>query len=260
MKQSNRRPLFFAAIILVTVAVSVGVWLGTLKSKRSTDVATATATIAEGNEEAASGNAPDGDEMFTHRPDSDVSSEGLEGANDTGAPEADAEIVVTQSADLRSSNPTKRPTASPIPSFTPMTCDGTTFQCRTDRMGHNQPLGKSQAICSRQDLFVFGMDDGGNLLWKDCTSGLTRMYYSGGDGHIFLMKPDGKFVIEDDKGNLVWEKECTEDVTFYKGCLRNPYYDCPYLHLHKKRGNVVLNRIDPSRGWVASGINAVYDF
>ena len=178
-------------------------------------------------------------------------------------PIPDAARSSTSPTERPSMSPTRWPRRSPTqpPSLTPLTCGGEVFGCRTDRIGHGQPLLRGEAVCSRKDQYVFGLNDDGMLLWRDCTTDKTEEYYKGGDGNVFsfTMEKDANFVINDEDGNVVWEKQCKETVPFTSTCKRDPTFDCPYLHLHKG-GVMVVNFIDPIRGWVSRNFKKVYDF
>ena len=178
-------------------------------------------------------------------------------------PIPDAARSSTSPTERPSMSPTRWPRRSPtqLPSLTPLTCGGEVFGCRTDRIGHGQPLLRGEAVCSRKDQYVFGLNDDGMLLWRDCTTDKTEEYYKGGDGNVFsfTMEKDANFVINDEDGNVVWEKQCKETVPFTSTCKRDPTFDCPYLHLHKG-GVMVVNFIDPIKGWVSRNFKKLYDF
>ena len=160
-----------------------------------------------------------------------------------------------------SSIPDAAQSSKKLPSVTTLTCGGEVFGCITDRIGHNQTLFRGEAVCSRKGRYVFGINDDGILLWRDCTTDKTKEYYQGRDGNFlsFVMERDANFVIHDEDGNIVWEKRCKEIVPFTSMCLHRPAFDCPYLHLHKG-GVMVLNFIDPVNGWVSRNFKKLYDF
>lgn len=156
---------------------------------------------------------------------------------------------------LTTSKPTQQTTSDPA---TGVACDEV-YDCLSDRLGQNEALKAGQAICSRDNRYMFGMDDG-SLIWKDCTTGETKKYYKKGDaGDYFIMDETAKFTIHGEDGQQVkWEKNCKATVTKYEKCLSKPEYDCPYLHLHRG-GVVVLNYID-GWDWISKNIKKMYDF
>lgn len=178
--------------------------------------------------------------------------------------------------ELQSYDPTiqQQPPGNITSGETTTTTCSANYECFTDRLGQNDRLKSGQAICSRDDRYMFGMENG-TLLWKDCTmeNADVKQYYPmesdddvGGStmvdnavGDYFVMDETATFIIYGSDGRIKWTWESNASIQKYDTCLSEPELDCPYLHLHKD-GVVVLNYIDGSGGWTSKNIKAMYDF
>ena len=149
-------------------------------------------------------------------------------------------------------DPTADPTAG-------STCEEQ-YNCTSDRLAQNVPMRVGQAICSRGGQFMFGMDNG-SLIWKDCFTGETKNYFrNGSKDDYFVIDEFAKFTVHSNGGKVNWERSCNAEVTRTEMCLSKPALDCPYLHIHKKRGIVVLNYIDNWGNWISKNANKMYEF
>lgn len=126
-------------------------------------------------------------------------------------------------------------------------------------MGNTERLAAGTALCSRHGRYLFGMD-GSKLFWRDCVGGDERVYFDGGDADgYFFMGGDASFIVSDGDGTVKWKRGCKFDVRPHVGCLGNPSYDCPYLHLHSG-GTLVLNWIDGEGEWKSRNVDRLYPF
>jgi len=134
------------------------------------------------------------------------------------------------------------------------------YVCVGDRAGNGERLARGTALCSHRGRYMFGMDEKGSLVWRDCFEDEERLYYEGTDGDCFFMREDASFVVSDEDGAVKWEKECKFEVHLTPWCLEKPTYDCPYLHLHSE-GVLVLNWIEEGTGiWKSKGVKKLYNF
>ena len=162
-------------------------------------------------------------------------------------------------------------------------CGGppTTVVCKGDRIGHNDKLYVRQAICN--DVYRFGVIRPystflTSLVWQDCSEGTT--YYlqnvtlsqNNDDQSVaFQLTEHGVFelwevtihkgqVINEENQSKLWELPSiyTSDIQPTERCLKDhPIMDCPYLHLRKNGGNIVLNYIKNST-WMAKPIQKAF--
>ena len=139
-------------------------------------------------------------------------------------------------------------------------CGDLGITCRDDRLSFGVDLIKGEAICSKDGKYMFGISQNGSLIWSECDSNNNRVeYYKGVDGHYFVLLPDATLQVGNKYKAIVWEKKCTKSFFLGPGkCM--PKYDCPYLHLHKHHGGVILNWIDKDEVWESSNIKRAYDF
>ena len=161
-------------------------------------------------------------------------------------------------------------------------CDES-IQCETDRWGHNQKLKLGHSMCNDQWRFGVGIYesvDGGNketgtkhsiqgaLLWQDCQQDLllvlqevnmTTVPKSSND-LAFYMTDTAVFQLLDGTDQVLWELSSTKSSSIVPSqrCLTNPKMDCPYLHIRKNGGNIVLNWISNKNGWDARKVHKVY--
>ena len=161
-------------------------------------------------------------------------------------------------------------------------CGGpTAVVCKGDRISHNDKLYVGQAVCN--DVYRFGVvrlysTYLTSLVWQDCNQGTT--YYlqnvtlsqNNDDQSVaFQMTEHGVFELWEvtikqgkvvDEGNQIklWNlpSRYTSDIRPTERCLRDrPIMDCPYLHLRKNGGNIVLNYIADS-SWMAKPIRKAF--
>lgn len=135
-------------------------------------------------------------------------------------------------------------------------CDNL-YDCQTDRLGHNTPLLRGQALCN--DIFRFGITHDGVFQWHNCAAPLTKVIYENSTIFYFTMTSHGALQLIDDDDMLMWQKEPKISISYTKECLHRPLLDCPYLHLHKD-GVLVLNSIDSTTGrWSDRKIEKAFD-
>ena len=158
-----------------------------------------------------------------------------------------------------------------------------------DRLGHNAPLCRGQALCNGDDekfpgvLFQFGLTASGALVWQKCnpsdpsqTEIVTLRAESQGNftNTSFVMPPRNEswfqmtsdatwqilsMVDQNDDSiattpTVVWEQSVENQprpVGVTPKCLSaNPVLDCPYIHF-RRHGDIVMNYIDAQDGWIA---------
>lgn len=146
---------------------------------------------------------------------------------------------------------------NPPDGTTETTCLEEGYGCVGDRMGHDERLDVGKAICSRKGQYVFGMDAGGSLIWRDCFEDESILLFQGEPGDYFVMEDDAAFTVRDVNGNVKWRKDSQVEVHDTGRCLYDPAFDCPYLHLHTG-GVMVLNWIDGQ--WKSRNFKKLYDF
>mmetsp|Transcript_39222 Transcript_39222/g.79968 ORF Transcript_39222/g.79968 Transcript_39222/m.79968 type:complete len:304 (-) Transcript_39222:170-1081(-) len=146
---------------------------------------------------------------------------------------------------------------NPPDGTTETTCLEEGYGCVGDRMGHDERLDVGKAICSRKGQYVFGMDAGGSLIWRDCFEDESILLFQGEPGDYFVMEDDAAFTVRDVNGNVKWRKDSQVEVHDTGRCLYDPAFDCPYLHLHTG-GVMVLNWIDGH--WKSRNFKKLYDF
>eukprot|EP00567_Pseudictyota_dubia_P017311 CAMPEP_0197443684 /NCGR_PEP_ID=MMETSP1175-20131217/9361_1 /TAXON_ID=1003142 /ORGANISM="Triceratium dubium, Strain CCMP147" /LENGTH=275 /DNA_ID=CAMNT_0042974351 /DNA_START=137 /DNA_END=964 /DNA_ORIENTATION=+ len=141
-------------------------------------------------------------------------------------------------------------------------CNERFVQCVGDRMSHGELLETGDALCSTDRHFEMGIDVNGSLVWQNCTSGEYVEFHHGEVGYSFKMDKNGDFLVMDENGGLKKEWECEEDMRATRQCFQTGSgrsYDCPFLHIHRKKGRVVLNWEDDEDGWHSKGIQRVFD-
>ena len=159
------------------------------------------------------------------------------------------------------------------------------LQHTRDRLGHNAPMFKGQALCNGDEdrypgvLFQFGLTYQGALVWQNCSSldptesrRLILHNASAEDASIaslptdkvwFQMTEDATWQIQvasqSDNSELsvdtVWEhavQNQNQVVQASPRCLGGrPVLDCPYIHF-RRHGDVIMNYIAAGTGaWVA---------
>lgn len=130
------------------------------------------------------------------------------------------------------------------------------YDCQTDRFGHEMPLYAGQAICNEQ--FRFGLTKEGIFQWNDCDMNEKKIIVVHPDAHAFVMAETGSLRLENDKQEILWQKDPTLEIIPTRECLHHPLLDCPYLHLHKS-GDVVLNSITRDGQWKDRKIQHCFD-
>lgn len=133
------------------------------------------------------------------------------------------------------------------------------YVCIGDRVGNEERLGLGTMMCSHHGQYMFGMDESGSLVWRDCFQDEGKVYYEGEGGNYFFMRENAAFVVSGNEGDVKWERECKFEVHPTPWCLGKPAYDCPYLHLHSE-GKLVLNWIDDSGRWKSKDALKLYNF
>lgn len=138
------------------------------------------------------------------------------------------------------------------------------IQCETDRWGNSQQLKLGHSMCN--DEWRFGVSklgkDKGALLWQDCNLDrlLVLQEVNSTDAHLAFQLTDQGFFQVLDKSGVLWQLEPNPNqgpITSTARCLTDPVMGCPYLHLRKRGGNIVLNWIG-STGWNARKVHRVY--
>jgi len=135
------------------------------------------------------------------------------------------------------------------------------YNCIDDRLNHNQKMYANTFLCSTSNAYIFGMDENGDLIWGDLSTGEKKVYFKNEDNatsNYFMLTIHGKFKIFGDNDETLWVKKSKYDNIGYHECLEK--YACPYLHLHG--GSVcVMNWIDADTGeWMAKNINRAFGF
>lgn len=136
------------------------------------------------------------------------------------------------------------------------------IQCETDRWSHSQRLKIGHSMCN--DEWRFGVavmeQHKGALLWQDCNLDrlLVLQEVNSTDHLAFRLTENGVFQVLDNDG-ILWELESNQGfITPTARCLTDPIMGCPYLHLRKNGGNIVLNWISSGGGWNARKVHKVY--
>ena len=137
------------------------------------------------------------------------------------------------------------------------------YNCIGDRVQHEVKLNRGDYICARNGLYMLGLNKNGHFIYRNNTDSRVKTFTNEGEqGDQLELTRDATFIIyketeeENDEENIVWVRECTEEVDYSSRCL--PDYDCPYLHIHKG-GVVVMNWIDMSTGWNEVNIKKIFD-
>lgn len=144
-----------------------------------------------------------------------------------------------------------------------------------DRLGHNAPLYKGQALCNSDQelfpgvLFQFGLTHSGALVWQNCSStnpasdsrvevlynntSLSRFPWNEA---WFQMTSDATWQIRiSDGASVVWEHKIqnqdTEKPIQATTCLTNqPVMQCPYIHF-RRHGDIIMNFRGLLGNWIA---------
>jgi len=132
-------------------------------------------------------------------------------------------------------------------------------------------LYPGQFICSKPydvNQYRFGVTRLGNVVWKNTIAGEseTEILFENTASHTniyFSLRIDATMVITDETtGLILWESapvNLKHPMSHYPQCLKDPYHDCPYFHLHSD-GVMVLNYIpNDGAGWQAKNLFQVYD-
>jgi len=146
--------------------------------------------------------------------------------------------------------PTKRPS-----------CNDRFVDCVGDRLSHDQLLEAGDAICSTDHQFEMGVDINGSLMWQNCTSSVYIEFFQGKRGYSFMLDSNGDFIINDEFGTTTKRWQCKENVPSSKRCFgtkAGKRFDCPFLHIHRKEGRVVLNWEKNNR-WHQTDIEKLYE-
>ena len=162
-----------------------------------------------------------------------------------------------------------------------------TIECMTDRWSFSdEKLFVGQSMCN--DEFRFGVireygDFSTALVWQDCNTkeiiflqNVTLSANIDEPSVAFQITENGTFELHEVRikhgveepvsdeiasNNPLWtfDSALKDDITPTQKCLSNhPIKDCPYLHLRKHGGNIVLNYESKKNGWVAKGITKSY--
>jgi len=159
-----------------------------------------------------------------------------------------------QTVSSTSSSTTPAPTTS-VPSTMQ-------YNCKGERIQNGAKLKTGHYLCAHQSRYRFGMDDTGSLIYADDELNKTANIYNGTKGNYFQLEKDGNFTVYNSTNSVVWQEECSDDVSFYSACLMTHHdqvYDCPYLHLHGHGGTLVLNYVSDDNKWQARNALHVYD-
>jgi len=137
-----------------------------------------------------------------------------------------------------------KPTAPEPSSLTNLLLCDPSITCQTDRWGHHERLRVGQSLCA--DDYRFGVVNS-SLVWQDCnttqTLVLQSVALSDPSRLEFAMTEHGVFELWNADEQL-WELESkfTSMIQPTSQCLNGRVVmDCPYLHLRKRGGNIVLN-------------------
>jgi len=196
-----------------------------------------------------------------------ASTQGRRGDNNN-----DGVPVTTESASnqhVAASTTTPSPTAAqtvastPPPTASPTAHASTEreqYTCEGDRIQNGVKLKTGHFLCDSYNRYRFGMDDTGSLLYADDKFNMTVTIYQGKKGNYFELLKDGTFTVNNSSDSVVWQEECSDDVSFSAECLptRHYVYDCPYLHLHSG-GTIVLNWINSDDEWKERNILHMYN-
>lgn len=142
-------------------------------------------------------------------------------------------------------------------------CNDRFEECVGDRISHSELLETGDAICSTDHHYELGMDVNGTLVWQDCLTKEYKEYYRGESGYSFEMDRSGDFIVKDEFGDVKKKWDFTADIMPTKSCFQTGSghtYDCPFLHIHKMPGRVVLNWEDTVGEWHSRGILRLFDF
>lgn len=167
--------------------------------------------------------------------------------------------VSSVAAPPTTSAPTLSPTASPqTTSHKP----STDYNCEGDRIQNGVKLKTNHFICdTKYYRYRFGMDANGSLIFADDAFNMTAFLYNGIKGDYFKLWKNGTFTVSNSNGTIVWQKECSDEVSFSPACLPTHHktYDCPYLHLHGG-GTIVMNWINDQDEWKERSILHMFNF
>jgi len=117
------------------------------------------------------------------------------------------------------------------------------YNCIGERWNHQTPMYAGEYMCSYKNSYIWGMNDKGQLIWKNLKNGDKYVYFNNSDkkdGVYFWLSIDGKLKIKDKSGNTIWQKKLkhySHRKIGYRKCL--PKWACPYLHLHGDGVNVL---------------------
>lgn len=190
------------------------------------------------------------------------------------------EISLNQSEEEPPRNSSLSPSLSPSspPPVSVSSCD---YECsplnkkrKTERLGHNTPLYKGQAICNHDQRL--GISHEGVFQLHDCLSDTVQVFFNASSWVssptsmlYFEMSEAATFQIwvrsnktdeEENDPVVIWEEptvRTTMQVT--PQCLSPPLLDCPYLHLRKGGMLVVLNWINSETNeWMDRDIRRCY--
>lgn len=117
------------------------------------------------------------------------------------------------------------------------------YNCINERWNHRTPMYAGDFMCSYKNSYIWGMSKRGNLIWKDLSTGETKVYYKNTrnrKGIYFWLSIDGKMKIKSRSGDTLWVrklKRFNHRKIGYRTCLKD--WPCPYLHLHGDGVNVL---------------------
>jgi len=138
--------------------------------------------------------------------------------------------------------------------------------CISDRLGNGEALSAGALLCSAGGRYLFGFDDTGSLIWRDCRDDVEKkilVYHRCDKGCYFMLAENASFLLMDEestaKGTVRYEKHCAVDISPSEACLEDPRYDCPYLHLHSS-GKLVLHYVDGKGEAKQKNSEKIYSF
>ena len=138
-------------------------------------------------------------------------------------------------------------------------------ECISDRLGNGEALSAHLLLCSEGGRYLFGLDDTGSLIWRDCRDNIERrimVYHRCTKDCFFMLTENASFVLMDGsaaEGAARYEKQCQLDVSPTEACLDDPRYDCPYIHLHGS-GKLVLHYVDGKGEAKQKNAEKIYSF
>ena len=133
------------------------------------------------------------------------------------------------------------------------------------RWAHETPLYRNNFVCSISEAFAFGLNFNGDLIWADLKRGIVREYFNPSfeiqdSVSYFKIGVQGDFQVFDEQDQLLWVAHPKTDGIRSRSCLKEPFYQCPYLHLHNDGVNVINYRKPRNGWWKEKDIHDEYEF